>query len=822
MQSQNFGDVLRFVNEAQTVEDLLGPLETAFREAGQSLAAKILLQRAAAGGSFESIAQLQEAGLAIEELPKLSEAVGELLAFKFRPQPERRNFRALLLENPNFFGNLEDSPFQPVTPIQGDTTYEEVTCLGLNPPFDRLESIIEIKRNSGYGGGICTDGSFEYVRFYVDLQDDGNFDDVGLGSVRVYNISGSKPLCYAVYVDFESIRKRCTTENVVRVRAILSWNVPPPANSPNFTPVWGNVRNAQVQIHPRFVFPFGDLVAEIDQAGVNFPEVIEPLLKSIKPATKLEIEPAPALSVAAKKEQYLADEVPVHRFAFPEAQQLLSSAAAGAQAFDLQQSPLIELGLDPPEIKDLIGVLQGSGDGNTSFEELVCIGLKPEQDLLEGVITIKQNSGYSGGLCGPGSTEYVAFWIDFGDGAGFIHAGTTSVAVHDLQQIPPGGLQYAVFLKTNLAEKLIQCQLGARVVRLRAILSWEDVPPNNPNWVPFWGNREECRIQLRPKIASGHTPFIETVGDVGINDISLANGLASGIMPIAGVALQQAPFGRGIAITGRIGNPPNSFSGTPKPFKYKIEVAPDGTNDWQPLTNKITVKKSEFLNGTPVPCALFEFVCDVTLTPTDDGDGLGPGWYDYIEDLTPPQQRFLVLDLLGRWETNASMEGLWKMRITAKDPNTSPPDVFAGFQSIKIRVDNTAPEVALAITKAEFNGAPIAAVACGKFPVGTIIGGTFAVHDPGTVSAAPDFQHYNNTVFDVLATGPAVTTVPAVRTFPTIGTTGLSGDWELDTHGMQACGYVLRMVGIDRTNVNSRGNHFRKPISIGFCLEDPE
>ncbi len=30
------------------------------------------------------------------------------------------------------------------------------------------------------------------------------------------------------------------------------------------------------------------------------------------------------------------------------------------------------------------------------------------------------------------------------------------------------------------------------------------------------------------------------------------------------------------------------------------------------------------------------------------------------------------------------------------------------------------------------------------------------------------------------------------------------------------------MVGVDRTNVDSRGNHFRTPISVAFCLEEPE
>jgi|GEM_PF-5889963 len=93
-------------------------------------------------------------------------------------------------------------------------------------------------------------------------------------------------------------------------------------------------------------------------------------------------------------------------------------------------------------------------------------------------------------------------------------------------------------------------------------------------------------------------------------------------------------------------------------------------------------------------------------------------------------------------------------------------------------------------------------------------------------SAATAFQHYNDTTFEVLPAGPAggaaPSTAPPVLTFPAIGTTGVSGAWTLDTQDMKPCGYVLRMVGVDRTNVDSRGNHFRTPISVGFCIEEPE
>jgi hypothetical protein len=105
--------------------------------------------------------------------------------------------------------------------------------------------------------------------------------------------------------------------------------------------------------------------------------------------------------------------------------------------------------------------------------------------MLEAVVTVKKSSGYSGSLCANGSYEYVAFWMDFSDGAGFIYLGTAAVQVHDLQTIPNEDVQYAVFLKKDLSKWLIPCQSGPKLARLRAILSWEFAPPpGNPNYVP--------------------------------------------------------------------------------------------------------------------------------------------------------------------------------------------------------------------------------------------------------------------------------------------------------------------------------------------------
>ena len=600
--------------------------------------------------------------------------------------------------------------------------------------MDRLEAVIQVKKPSGYGGDICSPGSFEYVRFFVDLNDNGIFHDVGATSVNVHNIPGAKPLCYAVYLDFTAVRKLCFFENIVKVRAILSWNAIPPSN-PNFVPVWGNVLDAQVQIRPASFVPLGDIVKEIDLAKVKLPDPIGPVIHALDPNTSVGPAPVQALSLADKRKLYSGKDVPVHRFAFQEVQPLLASAVPPPALFTpAKLSSLGNLGLAAAEIEGLLGKLQVKTDGDTSFEQLTCVGNRPAKDVLEGVLTVKKPNGYSGQLCGKGSTEFVGFWADFGDGTGFHYLGTSTVQVHDLQSIPAGGVQYGVFLKTNFAKWRVPCQVGARIAKLRAILSWE-TPPTSANFVPVWGNRLECLIQIRPGIGVSHVPLIETIGDVPVNHISQATGLATGNLEIAHtVFVNQSPFGGEVTITGEIGLPP----GFPRRRRPALQVQDRGQEGRRrrhvpsaAQRRRGQHRRVEQRLTAPLQLPVPGLVCQRTLHPTNDSDGLGDGWYPYLEDSTPPLTRHLVVSVLGRWQTTAAMEGTWKMQITAKDPNISPPTVYHGMQEVLVRIDNTYPVPGFNITGATFNGNPIAAVDCGKFPVGTIITGTYSAHDPG-------------------------------------------------------------------------------------------
>lgn len=81
---------------------------------------------------------------------------------------ERFQMKQLLAINPNYFGTLAESQLPPVLELAGNTTSEELTCVGYNPATAVLEATVAVKQNGGYAGNLCGPGSYEYVRFYLD------------------------------------------------------------------------------------------------------------------------------------------------------------------------------------------------------------------------------------------------------------------------------------------------------------------------------------------------------------------------------------------------------------------------------------------------------------------------------------------------------------------------------------------------------------------------------------------------------------------------------------------------------------------------------
>src|SRR5271170_478617 len=178
------------------------------------------------------------------------------------PEQARGHFKMLLLANPNYFGNVSGSGFKPVLSIASDTEYEELGCVGFSLQLSRLEATVSIKQSSGYDGGLCTAGSQEYVRFYLSFDGGVTWQDQGAVSFTVHDTPGPKPLAYSVALPISAAEEFCFFENLPLVRAILSWNLEPPAATPSFVPVWGNVVNATIQIPPRHFIILHELLSK--------------------------------------------------------------------------------------------------------------------------------------------------------------------------------------------------------------------------------------------------------------------------------------------------------------------------------------------------------------------------------------------------------------------------------------------------------------------------------------------------------------------------------------------------------------------------------
>lgn len=714
---------------------------------------------------------------------------------------ERAQFLALLLSNPNYFGNLKASPFKSKLSIKMNTTYEEIGCVGFQSQFDRLQAVVYIKEPWGYGGEVCFPGTPEYVRFYISSDNGAIWKDLGLTSFTANDIpegtTGSERLEYAVTLEISPEKKICFKENLSLVRAILSWNVPPPPNEPDFVPVWGDIHNTYIQIASRRSMIVGDLFETLEIKPA--PQLLEAFdltgqVKAAEPKT---------LTVAELYELYKDKKVEPHRFAMTELQKLIAQPVLNQTLMAPGGKGLLPgLNIDWSEIGNLLS----PSDGSVRYEELECIGLDPNMDTLVGVIRVKLPYGYCGGLCFAGSKEYVTFWADFDNNGSFETClGTTSVDVHDISRITKEGLEYAVYLPVDLSKYRKPCKAGPVVVRIRAILSWQVAPPCfNPKYVPVWGNRLETRIHIKAgaSVQPGtHYPIIQTVGSMDGGDIDPITGLANGPAALAGFTAHDSPFGGVAIITGHLGNAPDISNGAAK-LKYRVEVSDDGGLHWQPVTNSFKLERDQLLNG------IWSDLPDIIQSVDADG------WYEYQEDLTNGPGNAMILpvgNVLASWNASG-LSGLWKLRIRATDPAIPGSDWTSNV--VTVMLDDAAPNAAITITS---GGGP-----CADFTIGDVISGTYSATD----------QHFGGLSLSVVpamggsftspAPLPAGATMPLARTYAGgVPTTGEAGNWSLNTTGMPKCGYVIYLHVGDRTILNSGSVGRHSSAVVGLCLRKP-
>jgi hypothetical protein len=708
---------------------------------------------------------------------------------------ERAQFKALLLSNPNYFGNLKDSEFKAQLNIQFNTFYEEIGCVGYQPQANRLEAVVFVNQATGYGGGVCSNGTQEFIRFYISFDNGATWQDLGLRSFNAFDIPGTTQrnrLEYAVTLPVQLRRKFCVFRNQARVRAILSWNVPPPPNTPDFPPIWGDVHDTNIQIESFRLFKLAEL---LEAFKVELPELssavnLEQTVSAATPKT---------LQAAELQQLYKGKDVEPHRFALKEVLNLIDkSSTSGLLTNANFAKALPGLGIDLSTIGSFF-----PQDGNTTYEELECVGLSPDENLLVGTIRVKLPNGYSGGPCTAGSKEFVTFWADTDNNGSFETClGTTSVTVYDSDPLPEGGLEYAVFLPVDLSPYRRPCREGARVMRIRAILSWQQPPPcANPNFIPIWGNREETHVHISPGIATHpgeQVPLLTAVGDIITSKIDGA-GLAQDAIAIhTGASFDDAPFGGRITLAGKIVNGTASS-------KYRIMRKPHGAPDssYVPLTNEptgivITVNTWDIINGL------------VQTNTTIHADA--NGYYNY-EDYA--SDHFVESNILSVWfSTQAEDNQAFDLRLHLQVDANPANDLHSNV--VTILVDNTAPDADLDIDLG-------VGVDCADFDLGATFTGHYTARDLhfGAFSFVIRPQGPAN---GVLPTPPAgsrgIIPLPGLSLIPDPGITG--GTYTLNTTGMDPCGYSLTITVSDRTNRNSGQSNNTNEASVGFCLREPE
>ena len=751
--------------------------------------------------------------------------------------PERANFKTLLLSNPNHFGTFPNLGGKVVLPKKFDTAFEEVTCLGLNPQQNKLEAVVQIKQHNGYSTNACGTGSREYVRFFV--QHGAVWHDLGDTSFDAFDIPGPLPLSYAVSIDFNEAHKFCTRENILNVRAILSWSIEPTAGNPNFQPPWGNVLDTRVQVAPFLLskVPIGTLVSE-GLVKVDPTALAEIDLEQVLPS-----KPQPPQPFSALKELYAKTDVPSHRFGFVEAQKLLEQPVINA----LPSAPhAVKPSSTTPAITDLFagaelaGILQALANqsGDVGFEEMMCAGYNPQTRELEAVIQIKRNAGYSGGLCTPGSTEYVSFFAFFG--GAWQSLGTASVSVHDLAAIKPGhAVMYAVRRISNMTEMPCEKLQG---VPLRAILSWQQ-QPTGPNFHPVWGNVINTHVQpIIGEVLPGEHMRLMRIGGVTIDRISDITHLAypraiadpaHNLPVIAGDCDgYDSPFGGELIIEGDFTPKPDVFNHVTgavlpgaKPIIYQVwGTRTDIASTPFPIANSFWI--AMFPPSAPFPPVSF---LQHRVPPSGPvlGGVAGAEYYQYMEsDLQAVNPR-----TLAAFEAGGLTEGDYLIEVRAWSWNgaTYVPmaskfktiHIFNGYEHTEVvsvgpplvTATMFRPQVALNLTSI---------VDCADLTVGATLTGSYSVVDRFFSSARISLVPI--TIGGNPAPENAVTIIPAAgaaASYDGFNTTGSHGTFTLDTTGMEPCGYTIELVASDRAIVDSHCYAHWNRIGVGFCLRRP-
>jgi hypothetical protein len=545
---------------------------------------------------------------------------------------------------------------------QLNNSFEALGCIGYNSTFRALTATIQIKKTYGYLGQLCSKGSYEYVRFYIDYKKGEGWEDLGYVGLNVHDIPDTKgcdgllkkPIDYVVRLPFTPKIEYCSVENLPKIKAVLLWNAVPEAEDSTLskgTYTWGDVQEADIQIEP-FIFKLPDF--KIPEVAKVLDDLV--LNPNLSLNTLLEQAPNPPIlkskfAALTKKENFnfsqLAShykplEIEPHRFGFKMLAELEHTTTLSTYATFNTIFKANKLSLD----ESLVALSQLKC--NTSYEELVCVGADYHNDALVATLKLKRPNGYSGNLCSSGSKEYVSFWLQTED-CEWIHAGTKAIRVHDIKDFPKGGLFYSVVQPYNFDALRTNCKTP-KVLRVKAVLSWGTPPVGMA--CSRWGNTLDRLIEIAPLQWNGKLPQITAIGGVAVSEIK-PNGLTVFEAKIGDAnlnALEDSGFQGRIVVKGIV----TPFIGQ----KYRVKVTNETKGTSYYVTDEFYVKGTG-VNRLQKPVgdvytylanekvlAIFSPRTDdlLTLTIENVTTGLQSSGHSFQMDSTPPKLALAIDD----------------------------------------------------------------------------------------------------------------------------------------------------------------------------------
>jgi hypothetical protein len=696
---------------------------------------------------------------------------------EFVVQAERTHFHHMLAKNLNYFGNIPESDFEPNFKLISDTRYEELTCVGYNPDTQDMEATFSIKLPYGYSGNLCTNGSFENIRFYMDFHDGAGFIDQGSVRVNVHDIPVSKdcngdptsPLSYVATLKKESGKYvNCNKPVLPTLRAIMSWGQMPPANSPNWRPVWGNILNCDVQLKPTWIKPFPienpfPIDFQVDLSNYLNLAANSPNLTSSEISEISGVNPSIFVSKGSSEdlEGFIKDsrqlKIPESRFAYKTVKKMIQYPTS--EITMLQKSILSNADID---FNNLIGdysiaLPKDDSKANVDFEELECVGLDYNTESLVATLQVKMNAGYGGTLCDNGSNEYVSFWIDWEDDCEWKYLNTVKLSVHDIK-MKGDALCYSVSLPLDATYFRKLCK-NPNIVKIRSVLSWNHPPSTtDPDKLEFFGNRVDAHIQIKPgsPLTPGDViPLFNIIGGIDVAHVNDSTGLTTpgSFFAFNGTNVPTgAPFGGIVVINGP------TFPG----YRYKIKV-----------TNLVN-GSSYYLSNSFNTVGWLPYAPWVQYTTQSvDVDG----YYPFLD----PDKN--TLNVLARFTPGTED----KLRVDLEV------DTVAGVFTQTIQMDNTRPSIKLEV---DDNGD------CTHFKKGDTITGHFYAND----------KHIRRWRLNNTWTGAKT---------GTINTPGLPGTpfSIVTTAASYPCG-AISLWAEDKTIVNSQSVGFETWSSYNICLQD--